>query len=56
VTKFDSGTVLTSQVMDCQMQAIGKAISPFLQISGNNFVVSTYLNTCPTVNYCCIEM
>jgi len=28
VTKFDFSTVLTSQVMDCQIHAIGKGIRP----------------------------
>ena len=28
VTKFQDGTILTSQVMDCQVYAIGKAIRP----------------------------
>ena len=29
MTKFQAGTILTSQVMDCLVHAIGKAISPF---------------------------
>ena len=28
MTKFQDGTILTSQVMDCQVHAIGKAIRP----------------------------
>jgi len=28
VTKFDVSTILTSQVMDCQIHEIGKAIRP----------------------------
>jgi len=28
VTKFCAGTILTSQVMDCQTRVIGKAIRP----------------------------
>ena len=28
MTTFQAGTILTSQVMDCQVHAIGKAIRP----------------------------
>ena len=28
MTKFQSGTILTSQVVDCQVHAIEKAIGP----------------------------
>ena len=28
MTKFKTGTILTGQVMDCQVHAIGKAIRP----------------------------
>ena len=32
MTKFQTGTILTSQVMDCQVHTIGKTIRPFSQI------------------------
>ena len=37
MTKFQAGTILTSQVMDCQVHAIGKVIRPlFVDLVTNN--------------------
>ena len=35
MTKFQAGIILTSQVMDCQVHAIRKAINPFLQVQSH---------------------
>ena len=43
MTKFQAGIVLTSQVMNCQVHAIGKAINPFLQIRSHLYPKSKYI-------------
>ena len=42
MTKFQAGTILTSQVMDCQVHAIGKAINPFSQIQSHISTVNPF--------------
>ena len=42
--KFQAGTIHTSQVMDCQVHAIGKAISPlFTDLVTYNYGVACQL-------------
>ena len=48
MTKFQAGTILTSQVMDCQVHAIEKAIRPFLQIRSQFCII---LEACCDENY-----
>ena len=45
MTKFQAGTILTSQVMDCQVHAIGKAIRPlFADLVTNIFHLLSVTN------------
>jgi len=46
VTKFCAGTIPTSQVMDCQTRAIGKAIRPlFAEPVTYTYVAIMWLTT-----------
>ena len=52
--KFQAGTTLTSQAMDCQVHAIGKAIDPFSQIRSSHkcflkIVLYVYVKALPQV-------
>jgi len=44
VTKFDVSILLTSQVMDCQMHEIGKAVRPLFADLVTNADVNSKLN------------
>ena len=48
MTKFQAGTILTSQVMDCQVHAIGKAIRPLYPV--------TYTQNLPIQLYALLEL
>ena len=48
MTKFQVGTILTSQVMDCQVHAIGKAIRSLYPV--------TYTQNLPIQLYALLEL